>query len=241
MSGHSHWSSIKHKKQATDAKKGKYFSKATRLIMVAAREGGPDPDKNIKLQYAIEKAREVNMPNDNIDRAIKKGSGELGGAQLESVMYEGYGPAGIAIMVEALTDNRNRTVSEIRKIFETRGGTLGESNSVRWMFDRKGFITIPKDNIKEDEVLTAALDVGADDAALAGEAYEITCGQQETEQIKQALIKKGFKPKSAEVIYLPKNYIGLSQSDSARIIALMDALEDHDDVQNVYANFDITE
>ncbi|MFH1227675.1 MAG: YebC/PmpR family DNA-binding transcriptional regulator [Planctomycetota bacterium] len=241
MSGHSHWSTIKHKKGAADAKKGKEFSKAVRLLMVAARDGGSDPSKNIKLQYAMDKARSVNMPAENVERAIKKGAGELEGVRLESSMFEGYGPKGVAIMVEVLTDNRNRTTPEIRKIFDGRGGSLGGANSVSWMFERKGLLTIPAAKINEDEIITIALEVGADDASLSGDIFEIICAPDQMENIKKSLAAKGFTPQTSEVTYIPKNYISLDKDSGQKILALMEALEDQEDVQNVYANFDIPE
>ncbi|MFH1230548.1 MAG: YebC/PmpR family DNA-binding transcriptional regulator [Planctomycetota bacterium] len=241
MSGHSHWSSIKHKKGLTDAKKGKEFSKVARLLMVAAREGGADAKTNFKLQYAIDKARAVNMPNDNVDRAIKKGAGELEGVNLETVVYEGYGPGGAAIMAEVLTDNRNRTSSEIRKAFELHNGKLGASNSVNWFFERKGVITIPADKTKEDAIMTTALDAGAEDVTFEGDTFEITTDSRDIEKVKTALKQKGFTHKTADITLVPKNYVTLSKHDGDKIIKLMEALEDHEDVQNVYSNFDIAE
>ncbi|MEK7449540.1 MAG: YebC/PmpR family DNA-binding transcriptional regulator [Planctomycetota bacterium] len=240
MSGHSHWATIRHKKQATDAKKGKIFSKISKLIIVAAREGGGDLSGNYKLQYAVSKAREMNMPKENVDKAIKKGTGELEGSQIESVIYEGFGPGGAAIMVETLTDNRNRTIPEIRRIFEMRGGNLGATNSVNWMFERKGFFTIAG-NLPEDELLSAALEAGAADAELAGDVFEITCSPKDFEKVKTALIAKKLTPKTAEITFVPKNYVAVNQKDGQRLMELTEALEDHDDVQNVYANFDIPE
>jgi len=212
-----------------------------RLLMVAARDGGSDPDTNIKLQYAMEKARSVNMPAENVDRAIKKGAGELEGVRLESTIFEGYGPNGVAIMVEVLTDNRNRTTPEIRKIFDARGGSLGSANSVSWMFERKGLITIPAAKASEDEIIGVALDVGADDASLAGDIFEIISSPDQMENIKKSLIAKGFTPQSAEITFIPKNYISLNKDAGQKIMGLLEALEDQDDVQNVYANFDIIE
>lgn len=242
MSGHSHWASIKHKKQATDAKKGKAFSKVSKLLMAAAKDGGPDPATNIKLQFAIDQAREVNMPKDNVERAIKKGAGGGEGVQLESTFYEGFGPAGVAIMLEAITDNRNRTVSEIRKIFETRNGRLGEVNSVRYLFERKGLFTVSASAYKEDEILNAALESGAGDAELAGDVFEITCDPKDFIAVKKKLTDKGIKLKSAELTYVAKDYIPINDKEEARkILDMMDALEDHEDVQTVYTNFDIPE
>ncbi|HLD36116.1 MAG TPA: YebC/PmpR family DNA-binding transcriptional regulator [Planctomycetota bacterium] len=241
MSGHSHWSTIKHKKGAADAKKGKAFSKMARLIMVAARDGGSDPKLNIKLQLAIEKARAVNMPNENVERAVKKGAGELDGVILETVVYEGYGPGGAAVMAEALTDSRNRTAPEIRKIFEHHNGKLGESNSVNWFFERKGIISIPSEKIKEDDLITAALDAGAEDVRNEGDVFEVVTDPREVEKVKAALKQKGFAYTTGEATLVPKNYVTLSKSDGEKIIKLMEALEDNDDVQNIYSNFDIAE
>jgi YebC/PmpR family DNA-binding regulatory protein len=241
MSGHSHWSSIKHKKGATDAKKGKEFSKVARLLMVAAREGGTDPKSNTKLQYAMDKARAVNMPNDNVDRAIKKGAGELDGVKLETVIYEGYGPGGAAIMAEALTDNRNRTSSEIRKIFELHNGKMGANNSVNWFFERKGVITIIADKSKEDTILSTALDAGAEDVTSEEDTFEVITDSKDMEKVKTALKQKGFAHKTAEISLVPKNYVTLNKHDGEKIIKLMESLEDQEDVQNVYSNFDIPE
>ncbi len=240
MSGHSHWAGIKHKKKAADAKKGKMFSKVSKLIMGAAREGGGDPNMNHKLQYAVNKAREVNMPKDNVEKAIKKGTGELAGVNLINITYEGYGPKGVAIMVETLTDNRIRTISEIRKIFETKGGNLGSTNCVSWIFERKGFFAI-ENKMPEDELLNLAIEAGADDASLVGDVFEITCGPKDFEKVKAALKEKKLTPKTAEITLVPKNYITLNAEDGRRVLELTEALEDNDDVQNVYANFDIPE
>jgi YebC/PmpR family DNA-binding regulatory protein len=233
---------IKHKKQSSDAKKGKEFSKVSKLLMSATREGGADPANNLKLQYAMDRAREVNMPKDNVERAIKKGLGGTEGLQLETVFYEGFGPAGIALMVEAITDNRNRAVSEIRKIFDTRGGRLGEVNSVRRLFVHKGFFNIPAGSLKEDEVLNIALEAGADDAELVGNVFEITCDPKDFATVKKFLKAKGLELTSSEITYVPKEYVPISHKNEGRkILDLMENLEDHDDVQNVYANFDIPE
>jgi YebC/PmpR family DNA-binding regulatory protein len=239
MSGHSHWSTIKHKKGLADAKKGKSFSKVVRLLMVAAREGGADPTSNLKLQYALDKAREVNMPRDNVDKAIKKGSGETDGIRFETSIYEGYGPGGVAFMVETLTDNRNRTVSEIRKIMESRGGSLGAANCVSWLFERKGLFLVPATAASEDAMINLGLELGADDVQLAGDVYEITCTPTLIEKIKASLIEKGITLKSAEITSIPKNYISVDATMGKRLLDLTELLEDHDDVQNIYANFDL--
>lgn len=240
MSGHSHWATIKRTKESNDAKKGKEFSKVSKLLMSAAREGGVDPDNNLKLQYAMDRAREVNMPKDNVERAIKKGAGGTEGQILETVYYEGFGPAGIALMVEAITDNRNRAVSEIRKIIETRGGRLGDVNSVRRLFERKGVFNIPKGTLKEDEVLSIALEAGAADAELVDDIFEITCDPKDFAIVKKFLKGKGLELATSELSYIPKEYVPVkTKNDARKILDLIEAIEDHDDVQGVYANFDI--
>jgi YebC/PmpR family DNA-binding regulatory protein len=239
MSGHSHWASIRHKKGAVDAKKGKAFSKVARLLMVAAREGGSDPKTNIKLQYAMEKARSVNMPNENVERAIKKGAGEIDGVRMETVVYEGYGSGGAAVIAETLTDNRNRTSSEIRKLFELNNGKLGEANSVSWLFERKGVITIPAENVQEDDLLSVGLDCGVEDVRSEGEIFEVITDQKDIEKVKNTIKQKGLSYKTAEITLVPKSYINLNKQDGEKILKLMEALEDHDDIQNVYSNFDI--
>ncbi|OHB77353.1 MAG: transcriptional regulator [Planctomycetes bacterium RBG_16_59_8] len=240
MSGHSHWATIKHKKGATDAKKGKMFSKCARYVMVAAKSGGGDPTMNIKLQYAIDKAKAVNMPKENIDRAIKKGIGELDGVIFEETVYEAYGAGGAAIMVEALTDNKNRTGSEVRKILESRGGSMGSANCVSWLFERKGLILIPNENVSEDDLMTVALDAGADNVELSGEDYEVTSPIPAFAALKETLSKK-YRIKSGELTLIPKNLVAVGQEDGKKLLALMEELDEHDDVQNVYSNFDLPE
>lgn len=239
MSGHSHWASIRHKKGAADARKGKAFSKVSRLLMVAVREGGTDPKMNLKLQYAMDKAREVNMPRETVDKAIKKGAGETEGVNFEKVFYEGYGPGGVAFMIEALTDNRNRTVSEIRKIIETKSGNLGNANCVSWLFENKGFLTIPAEVASEDAMIELGLEVGADNVELAGDVYEITCDPKDFDKVKKALAEKKINSKTAEITQIPKTYITVDEATGRKLLELISALEDHDDVQNVYANFDL--
>jgi YebC/PmpR family DNA-binding regulatory protein len=240
MSGHSHWAGIKHKKAAIDAKRGKVWSKVARMIIVAARAGGGDPSANLSLRYAIDKAKAANMPKDTIEKAIKKGTGELGGASFEQVVYEGYGPAGVAIVVEALTDNRNRTASEIKKIFERHGGALGTTGCVGWMFHKKGLITVPTDKVNEEELMELVLSAGAEDMNNTGQIYEITCAPAAYEPLKKAIEEKGIKTELAEVAMVPQNYIPVSDASTAKkIIALMDDFDDHEDVQNAYANFNI--
>ena len=240
MSGHSHWAGIKHKKAANDAKRGKLWSKVARMIIVAAKAGGGDPDQNLTLRYAIDKGKAANMPKDTIEKAIKKGTGDLGAIDYEEVLYEGYAPGGIAIMVDGLTDNRNRTAPEIKKIFEKRGGSLGASGCVGWMFDKKGLITVKADTIAEDDLMEIVLSAGADDMQNIGEVYEITCEPVAYDELKKAIEEGGISTESAELLMLPQNTVPVDNAETARkILALMEEFEDHDDIQNVYANFDI--
>ncbi len=240
MSGHSHWAGIKHKKAANDAKRGKMWSKIARMIIVAAKNGGGDPAANLTLRYAVDKAKAANMPKDTIDKAIKKGTGDLGGVHYEEVLYEGYGPSGVAVMVEALTDNRNRTGPEIKRIFEKHGGSLGTSGCVNWMFGKKGLITIGTSNAQEDDLLELALGAGADDMENTGEVFEITCDPGAYDELKKALETKGIEIEVAEISMVPQNTVAIEEEAVAkRIISLMEAFDDHDDVQNAYANFDI--
>ncbi|HPC93628.1 MAG TPA: YebC/PmpR family DNA-binding transcriptional regulator [Sedimentisphaerales bacterium] len=240
MSGHSHWAGIKHKKAANDAKRGKVWSKVARMIIVAAKNGGGDPAANLALRYAIDKAKSVNMPKDTIEKAIKKGTGDLGGVHYEEVLYEGYGPSGVAIMVEALTDNRSRTGPEIKRIFEKHGGSLGTTGCVNWMFGKKGLITVATCNANEDDLLELALGAGADDMQNTGEVFEITCDPSAYEQLKKALEAKGIPIEVAEISMVPQNTVGIdNEAVAKKIVSLMEAFDDHDDVQNAYANFDI--
>jgi len=240
MSGHSHWSGIKYKKAAVDAKRGKIWSKVARMIIVAAKSGGGDPTANLSLRYAIDKAKAANMPKDTIEKAIKKGTGEVEGVNFEEVLYEGYGSAGVAIMVEVLTDNRNRTTPEIKRIFERHGGSLGTTGCVGWMFRQKGLITVSTDNIDEDELLEIALAAGADDMQNTGSVYELTCEPDAYEELKKTLQEKEIPAEVAEISMVPQNTVPISDEGTARkIISLMEAFEDHDDVQNTSANFDI--
>lgn len=239
MSGHSHWASIKHKKGVVDVKKGKIFSKLARAITVAARQGGGDPNMNIRLQYAIEKAKENNMPKDNIERAILKGTGELGGGELQECLYEGYGPSGIAMMVEILTDNRNRTASEIRKIFDKYSGNLGEAGCVSWMFEKKGLFVINNADIDEDSLVSLILEAGAEDMEKVENTYQVTCAPSEFESVKKELQKHNIVPTSAEISWIPKSFIDVDETIGKKIIRLMETLEDNDDVQGVYANFNL--
>lgn len=242
MSGHSKWANIKRTKAKVDEKKGKIFSKMAREIMVAARQGGGNPDANFRLKTAILKAREYNLPAENITRAIAKGTGEAEGASFEEIVYEGYGPGGVAVMLEIMTDNRNRTASEVRHIFSKNGGNLGETGCVSWIFDRKGLVTVEKDGSPaEEDLMLTALEAGADDLKDEGEAFEITCPPERLEEVRDALEQGGARVAEAEITMLPQNYVGLRGEEAARMLRLVDALEDHDDVQKVHANFDIPE
>jgi len=239
MSGHSKWSSIKHKKAAKDAKRGKIFTKMIKEITVAARMGGGDVNANPRLRTAVSTAKAASMPNDNIDRAIKKGTGDLEGVNYEEVSYEGYGPAGVAIMVSVLTDNRNRTVAEVRNLFAKHGGNLGETGCVAWMFSKKGVITVDKSAAVEERLFEVALDAGADDIADAGEVLEVTVSPDKLEDVKAALEKDGVAVASAEVTMVPQSTVTLRGRDAEQTLKLLEILEDHDDVQKVAANVDI--
>jgi YebC/PmpR family DNA-binding regulatory protein len=242
MSGHSKWSSIKHKKGAADAKRGKLFSKLSRAIIVAAREGGPDPAGNLALQNAVEKARSYSMPKDNIERAIARGSGaDSDATAFEQILYEGYGPSGIALMVEALTDNRNRTASEVRHLFAKHDGNLGATGAVAWLFERQGVILVPG-SVDEDELTLAAAEGGADDVALDGSSYQVTVAPENLSAVREAIEAAGLTVDSAELTMVPKTTVEVEEEAVARkVLRLVDALEEDDDVQNVYANFDIPE
>ena len=239
MSGHSKWATTKRKKAIVDGKKGKIFTKVVREIIMAARSGGGDVNANAKLRLAVDKAKTSNMPAENWQRAIKKGTGDLEGVSYESLTYEGYGPAGVAVVVDVLTDNKNRSASEVRSIFTKSGGNMGEPGSVAWMFKRKGLIVIPKASLAEDQVMEWALDAGAEDMTAGEETYDVVTLAEDFEKVKHALEGKGVKAASAEVTMIPSNYVKLEGDDAGRMLRLMDALEDNDDVQNVYANFDI--
>jgi YebC/PmpR family DNA-binding regulatory protein len=241
MSGHSKWHSIKHKKGALDAKRGKLFTKFIKEITVAARSGGGDPDANARLRKAINDAKAGNMPNDTIDRAIRRGTGEEEGVNYEEITYEGYGPGGVALMVQSMTDNRNRTVAEIRHIFSKNGGNLGESGSVGWMFEKKGYIVVEKAAKSEEELFELAIDAGADDLRDDEDNFEIITSPDAFDSVLTAVKGAGVEPQVAEVEMVPQNYIKLEGSDARQMLKLMEALEDHDDVQKVSANFDISE
>ena len=239
MSGHSKWASIKHKKAATDVKKGKIFSKLAKEITISTKGGGGDLDANARLRLAVNKAKSVNMPADNIDRAIKKGTGELPGVSYEEISYEGYGPKGVAFIVEALTDNKNRTAAEIRNIFSKKGGNMAGPGSVSWMFTKKGFIMVKDSSADEDKVFTAALDSGAEDIKTESSLYEITTPVAAFEKVKNALEEASIPVESAEITMIPSSSIQIEGDDAKQVLALIDLLEDYEDVQNVYANFDI--
>jgi YebC/PmpR family DNA-binding regulatory protein len=243
MSGHSKWSSIKHKKGAADAKRGKLFSKLSRAIIVAAKEGGPDPAGNLALQNAIEKARSYSMPKDTIERAIVRGSGADSDAQaFETVTYEGYGPSGVAVIVEALTDNRNRTASDIRHAFDKHDGNLGTSGAVVWLFERRGVVVVSGDGVDEDELTLAAAEGGADDVSLDGSTFEIVSQPEALSGVREAVEAAGFTIDSAELAMIPKTTVEVADEAAAKkVLRLIDALEENDDVQDVYANFDIPE
>ena len=243
MSGHSKWASIKRKKGATDAKRGQLFSKLTRAIIVAAKDGGPDPAGNLALQNAIEKAKAASMPKDNIDRAIAKGAGTgSDSAAYESVVYEGYGPAGVAVIVEALTDNRNRTAGEVRHTFDKNDGNLGTSGAVAWLFERRAVVVVPADGVDEDELTLAAAEGGADDVSLDGSTYEVVAAPESLASVRETLEKAGFTVEAAELTMVPKTTVEVADESSAKkILRLIDQLEESDDIQDVYANFDIPE
>ncbi|MGH3025785.1 MAG: YebC/PmpR family DNA-binding transcriptional regulator [Gaiellaceae bacterium] len=243
MSGHSKWSSIKHKKGAADAKRGKLFSKLSRAIIVAAKEGGGDPLNNLALQNAIEKARSYSMPKDNIDRAIAKGSGaDADASAFEVVVYEGYGAEGVAVIVEALTDNRNRTASDVRHMFAKHGGNLGATGAVAWQFERRAIVVVPVEGVDEDELFLAAADGGADDIQRDGDAFEITAAPEALAAVRESVQQAGFAVDSAELTMLPKTTVEVEDENEAKkVLRLIDQLEDNDDVQDVYANFDIPE
>jgi YebC/PmpR family DNA-binding regulatory protein len=243
MSGHSKWSSIKHKKGVADARRGKLFSKLSRAIIVAAREGGGDPSANLALQNAIDKAREASMPKDNIERAVARGSGADADANaFEHVTYEGYAPGGVAIYVEALTDNRNRTASDVRHIFSKADGNLAESGAVAWLFERKGVVLVDTEAVDEDELMLAAADAGAEDVVEDGSSFRVTSAPEDLAAVRDALAAGGVPIDSAELTMVPKTTVEIEdESVAKRVLRLMDALEDNDDVQDVYANFDIPE
>jgi len=241
MSGHSKWATTKHKKAAVDAKRGKIFTKITKELTVAAKLGGGDPDGNPRLRTAVEKAKEANMPQDNLKRAIQKGTGELPGVSYDEINYEGYGPGGVALLINCLTDNKNRSVAEVRYILSKNNGSMGEAGCVSWMFNQKGYIVVDKSKAGEDELMTVALEAGAEDMKSDPEEpnYEIFTRASDFENVKKALESKGIKTEVAEITMVPQTYVMLAGKEAEQMVRLMDALEDNDDVQDVYANFDI--
>jgi len=241
MSGHSKWANIKHRKGKQDSQRAKIFTKIGKEIIIAAKQGGGDPEVNARLKVVIQKARGVNMPMDNINRTIQKATGELAGVNYEEITYEGYGPGGTAVMLDILTDNRNRTAGDIRHLFSKFGGNLGEAGCVAWMFKKQGVMTIDKEGLGKDhdEIMMIALDAGAEDMTEEEETFEITCAPEDFETVEAAVREAGLNPSVAEVTMVPENTVALEGDDAVKMLKLMDALEDHDDVQDVYANFDI--
>jgi YebC/PmpR family DNA-binding regulatory protein len=238
MAGHSHWARIKRKKGATDAKRGKVFSKCARAIMVAVRNGGPDPAMNLALRYAMDDARAANMPRENIERAVRKGAGELGGAAIEEIAYEGYGPGGAAILVETMTDNRNRTTAELQKIFERNGGAMGRPGCVAWIFEKRGVVAVGA-GADEEKVMEVALAAGADDMRDLQDGFEVTSPPEAFGRVRSALEEAGLPIERAEITRVPKSSVVLGEADARKVLALLEALDDHDDVQKVHSNFDI--
>lgn len=242
MSGHSHWAGIKHKKALVDAKRGKLWSRLAKAIIVAAKAGGGDPDMNLRLRYAIDDAKAVSMPKENIQRAIKRGTGELDGGNLEEVTYEGYGSGGVAILCDVLTDNRNRTAGEIRKIFELSDGKLGSTNCVAWMFDNKGLFLVPANAAEEEKLMELALEAGADDVERIDDKFEVTCDPSRYGDVAKALSDAGITPEASQITRIAKNTVDIDDPDAAqRILRLMDNLDEQDDVQNVASNFNISD
>ena len=241
MSGHSKWATIKHKKGAADAKRGRVFTRLIKEIAMAARLGGGDPAGNPRLRKAIDEAKAVNMPADNIKRAVQRGTGELPGVNYEEITFEGYGPGGVAVLIEAMTDNKNRTLPEIRTIFAKHGGNLSESGSVRFLFQKKGYITIEKSQATEDQVMEAAIEAGADDVSSEGELHELQTTPERFAEVKETLEKKGLSLALAEISMIPTTEVRLDARKADQTMKLMEALEDHDDVQHVWANFDFEE
>ena len=241
MSGHSKWATIKRKKAVLDAKKGKIFTKLIKEITIAAREGGGDPAGNPRLRLAVDNAKAQNMPQDNIDRAIKKATGELEGVTYHELTYEGYGPAGVALLVEVATDNKNRTVAEVRHIFSKNGGSLGETGSVAWMFDRKGVISLPSEGKKEDDVMEVILESGADDLSVEEDFFEVQTSVESFETVRKTLVEKEYKIDNASLQWIAKNLIEVKGEEAEKVMRIIESLEDIDDVQNVYSNADIVE
>ncbi|MFU8855943.1 MAG: YebC/PmpR family DNA-binding transcriptional regulator [Deferrisomatales bacterium] len=241
MAGHSKWANIKHRKGREDAKRGKAFAKVAKQIMVAAKLGGGDPEANPRLRLAIDKARDVNMPKDKVERAIRKGTGEGGETNYEEASYEGYGPGGAAVLVEVLTDNRNRTVAEVRHAFSKNNGNLGENGCVAWLFEARGYIAVPREGVGEDRIMEAALELGALDVADGGDLWEVTTEPEDFHAVKEGLLAAGLRVESADLTRIPKNTVRVEGKEAEQLLRLMEMLEDNDDVQQVYANFDIDE
>jgi len=241
MAGHSKWANIKHRKGRQDAKRSKLWSKCSRAIIVAAKAGGADPDANLNLRYAIDEAKAQNMPKDTIENAIKKGTGDLEGVTYESAIYEGYGPAGVAVMLDCLTDNKNRTVPELRRLFEKHGGNLGESGCVAFNFDQKGQIFIGKDGVEEEQLMDAALEAGADDVQDADQSWEVLCAPSGFVKLRNALAQAGYTFESATIAMIPNNTVQVTGKDAQKVMNFVETIEDHDDVQHLHANFDIPE
>jgi YebC/PmpR family DNA-binding regulatory protein len=239
MSGHSKWASIKHKKGAADAKRGAAFTKMIRELTSAAKDGGGNPENNSRLRAAIVRAKGINMPLSNIENAIKKGTGELPGVVYEGVMFDAYGPGGVALLIEGLTDNKNRTTAEVRNILSKKNGSLAGAGSTAWMFSKKGYITVEKSKTTEDQLMEVALDAGADDIKSEGDAFEVTCEAAKLEVVKEALKAKNIPTATAEVTMIPSSTVRVVGDDAKNLLELMESLEEHEDVQNVYANFDI--
>jgi len=239
MSGHSKWASIKHKKAATDAKRGAAFTKVTKEITAAAKAGGGNPETNVRLRTAISRAKDINMPNTNIDNAVKKGTGELPGVTYEEVVFDAYASGGVALLIEGLTDNRNRTTAEVRNILSKKNGSMAGAGSTAWMFDAKGLISVAKDKTTEDELMEIVLDAGGEDISEEGDVFEITCEPTSFEGVKEALKAKGISTQTAELTKIPKSTVKVQGNDAKQVLSLMEALEEHEDVQAVHANFDI--
>lgn len=241
MAGHSKWANIRHKKEKEDARRGKIFTKLARQITVAAREGGGDPESNFRLRLAIDNARAANMPNDNIERAIKRGTGELESESYEEFVYEGYGPGGVAILLEVMTDNRNRTASDVRHLFSRHGGNLGESGCVAWMFETKGQVLVAAEDVDEESLMLAALEAGAEDIEREDDTYTITTTPDTLSDVRKALTDAGYQILEAGVQRIPSNTVSVGLDDAQRLVKLLEALEDHDDIQQVFANADFAE
>ena len=239
MAGHSHWANIARKKSVIDAKRGKHWSKLSKAIIVAAKLGGGDPDANVRLRFAINEAKAVSLPKENIQRAIKRGTGELEGGNLEEMLYEGYGPGGVAVLCEILTDNRNRTAPEIRKIFELADGKLGATGCVAWMFERKGVFVIPADKVAEEKLMEVALEAGADDVKHDGDKFEVLCDPNVYTQVAAALAAAGIEPESNQITRIPSSTVDIDAENGRKVLQLMEKLDDHDDVQSVSSNFNI--